>query len=160
MSSQEMQWRQVEPTEGADTLHYNSCGLPNIYLAGGFTRHKTNYGDGVSIVNVEGLHRAIGESLICSERSLSGPEIRFLRKEMKLTQDLLAEFLKIGTQQVARWEKEECSIPGPADILVRALYKQHVGKQPNVKKISAQLHQTTEHSTAKPVFFEQMLEAA
>ena len=160
MSGQEMQWRQVERAEGTDTLHYTSCGLPNIYLAGGFTRHKTNYGDGVSIVNVEGLHRAIGESLLCSEKSLSGPEVRFLRKEMKHTQESLADFLKIGVQQVARWEKEECSIPGPADILVRALFKQCLGKQPNVKKISEQLHQATQHPASKPVFFEQMLEAA
>jgi putative transcriptional regulator len=157
MSSQE--WRQVERCDG-DTLHYTSCGLPNIYLAGGFTRHKTNYGDGVSIVNVEGLHRAIGELLVCSEKSLSGPEIRFLRKEMKHTQESLAEFLKVHTQQVARWEKEENSIPGPADILVRALYKQFLGKQPNVKKISEQLHQSTSHPASKPVFFEQMQEAA
>jgi putative transcriptional regulator len=157
MSSRE--WRQVERVDG-DTLHYTSCGLPNIYLAGGFTRHKTNYGDGVSIVDVEGLHRAIGESIICSDQSLSGLEIRFLRKEMRHTQESLAEFLKLSPQQVARWEKEQNPIPGTADILVRALYKQFLGKQPNVKKISELLHESTSHAEAKPVFFEQMRKAA
>jgi putative transcriptional regulator len=157
MSSQE--WRQVEAS-GGDTFHYTSCGLPNIYLAGGFTRHKTNYGDGVSIVAVEELHRAIGESIICSQESLSGPEIRFLRKEMKLTQEGLAEFLKLQAQQIARWEKEECSIPGPADILIRASYKQYLGKQPNLKKISERLQHSASRPESKPVFFEQMQKAA
>jgi len=149
MSSQE--WRLVEHCDG-ETLHYTSCGLNNIYLAAGFTKHKTNYGDGVSIVNVEGLHRAIGESLIASEGSLSGPEIRFLRKEMKHTQVSLADFLKVDAQQVARWEKGQNDIPGPADILLRALFKQFVGKQPNVKKISEQLHQLSKHSLPKRFF--------
>lgn len=151
MKSPEWKFVELDSYEG-DTWQYKSCGLSNIYLAGGFTRHKTRYGDGVSVVNVEGLHRAIGEWIICSEASLSGEQIRFLRKEMKLTQEGLAELVKLSAQQVARWEKGEFEIPGSADILVRALYKQYIGKQPNLKKLSELLHQERTRSRQGIVF--------
>jgi putative transcriptional regulator len=145
------EWHKVETDRNnGDELHYKSCGLDNIYLVGGFTRHRTNYGDGVSIVNVEGLHRAIADSLISSEESLTGQEIRFLRKEMKLTQEGLACFVKVGAQQVARWEKDETPIPGSADILIRALYKQHVGNHANLKKMAEGLHEGSKRNSAHP----------
>jgi putative transcriptional regulator len=146
------EWRQVDHWEG-EQLHYTSCGLDNIYLVGGYTKHQTNYGEGVSIVNVEGLHRAIAETIIASENLLSGAEIRFLRKEMRYTQQTLAEYVKVDAQTVARWEKDEFAIPGSADIVVRALYKQYQGKAPNVKKLSEQLHEL-EHSTPRNMVFE------
>ncbi len=159
MSSQE--WRKVDLPDGGNALPYTTCGLDNIFLVGGFTRHQTPYGDGVSIVNVEGLHRSIADWLIASEDSLSGKEIRFLRKEMKLTQAELGELLKVTDQQVARWEKGECPIPGSSDILLRALYKHHVGKNPNVRKISEKLRQThRRHDSHQHLVFTQEAEAA
>ena len=40
--------------------HYTGCGLDNIYLANGFERKVTPYGEGVSIADADGLHEAIG----------------------------------------------------------------------------------------------------
>jgi putative transcriptional regulator len=66
--------------------HYTESGLDNIYLVGGVAHHKTPYGEGVSIVNTEGLHKAIGLWLIDLPKPLIGTELRFLRLEMELTQ--------------------------------------------------------------------------
>jgi putative transcriptional regulator len=149
MSNRE--WKRVDEAVG-DTLHYTSCGLDNIYLAGGFKRRQTRYGDGVSIVNVEGLHLAIGRSLVTGAQELTGPEIRFLRKEMKYTQEELAGMLKVSDQAVARWEKGECEIPGPAEIVIRGLYRQHVGDVVNVRKISELMQRLVKNATVRQVF--------
>ena len=44
--------------------HYKESGLDNVYLENGFTIHKTPYGEGVSIQDTAGLHKAIGVWLV------------------------------------------------------------------------------------------------
>ncbi len=106
----------------AKPYHYTMCGLDDVYLLNGFTPKETSYGSGVTVSDVEGLHRAIGFLLVNERKTLSPKELRFLRKEMNLTQAELG--LKIGQsdQQVARWEKGENEVPGPAERLIRILY--------------------------------------
>jgi putative transcriptional regulator len=139
------QWRKVEKTcEHADVLHYKSCGLDNIYLVGGFTRHKTRHGSGISIQNVEGLHLAIADMLIDSKASLTGKPIKFLRKEMKLTQVQLAALLKVDEQSVARWEKGEFQISGAAEIVLRGLYREYIGETLSLRKLSENVDSSRE----------------
>ena len=102
--------------------HYTECGLDDVYLLSGHDVHATPYGEGVSIHDVDGLHRAIGRWLALEKKSLSGKEIRFLRKELGLTQERLADRLGTTCQTLARWEKDKVPIPGPADILLRVIY--------------------------------------
>jgi putative transcriptional regulator len=147
------EWTQVDKVEG-DTLHYKSCGLDNIYLGGGFMRHQTRYGNGVSIDDIEGLHRAIGRTLVAEDRPLTGKEIRFLRKEMKYTQERLAELVKVSDQAVARWEKGENEIPGSAEIVIRALYRQHIGDSVNVRKMAEQFVRSMAKKATGPQIFE------
>jgi putative transcriptional regulator len=134
----DLDWQETDKVDG-DSLHYTSCGLPNIYLVGGFKRHKTRFGEGVSISNVEGLHRAIGRGIVGGDGPITGAEIRFLRKEMKYTQEKLAALIKVSDQAVARWEKGEFEIPGSAEIVVRALYREHIGDAVKVRKLAEQL---------------------
>jgi len=51
----------------------------------------------------------------------------FLRMELNLTQAELAGPLRAGDQQVARWEKSQCEMLGPADGLLRLLYLEEIG---------------------------------
>lgn len=39
--------------------HYTDGGLRNVWLANGYTKQKTPFGEGVAIQDVEGLTRAI-----------------------------------------------------------------------------------------------------
>lgn len=105
-----------------EPLHYVMSGLDDIYLLNGFTPKKTPYGSGVTISNIDGLHQAICIALITDKKILNPTELRFLRKEMKLTQAELAQRLGLSDQQVARWEKGESEISGPAEKLVRIFY--------------------------------------
>lgn len=105
-----------------EPYHYTECGLDSVYLLNGFAYHETPYGVGVSVANVDGLHRAIAFDLIRGKRLLAGREVRFLRKELDLSQEGLGLFLGCSGQSVARWEKGQCEMPGAADRLLRLLY--------------------------------------
>jgi len=109
-------------------FHYDSCGLPNIRLKNGFTIKESNYGEVVSIHNLEGLHRAIGLGLVNNKPTLSCDEVRFLRKEMDLPQVQLAALLGVSESTVRNWEKDRAEVPGPADRMLRTLYLEFVNE--------------------------------
>ena len=106
-------------------LHYKECGLDDVFLASGYRKVKTSYGDAVVIKDQDGLHAAIARHLVASKKALSGKEIRFLRKRMDCTQSGLARLIGVDSQTVARWEKGETeNIPGPADRIIRVVYRE------------------------------------
>lgn len=103
--------------------HYTEGGLMNVWLANGFTVRKTKHGEGVSIHDVDGLHRALAQALANKPR-LTGAEVRFLRKEMGLSQRGLGELLGVTDQAVALWERKG-RLPKTADRLLRLIYVEH-----------------------------------
>ena len=122
-------------------IEYPGCGLPNIYLSNGYTEKETPYGDTVSIDNVEGLHRAIGLEIVNKEPTLSGPEFRFLRKELELSQDKLGGLLGRDSQTIALWEKEKSDLPKMADMLLRAIYSESLNGNVQIKEMIERLNE-------------------
>lgn len=120
--------------------HYTESGLDNIYLRDGYTIHNTPYGEGVSIVDTEGLHNAIGRWLISLPKPLNGAELRFLRLEMEITQRNLAAILGTTEQTLSLWERHRNkAMPGPADRLLRALYADYVKTDGSVRAMLERL---------------------
>src|SRR5216683_6433207 len=109
-----------------NNYHYKECGLDNIYLANGFAFVERPSGREVRIKDIEGLHEAIGKTLINEKRDLSGKEIKFLRQEMLMSQALLAKLLDVAEQTVHRWEANKTDIPRAAETLIRVLYREHI----------------------------------
>jgi DNA-binding transcriptional regulator YiaG len=103
----------------AQPYHYTACGLDGVYLLNGFTLHKTDYGHGVAVKNIDALHQAIGLQLVLHRKALSPRDFRFLRKLLDLTQNELGDVLGVDGQTVARYEKGETAISGPSDRLLR-----------------------------------------
>ncbi|OHT22184.1 helix-turn-helix domain-containing protein [Edaphosphingomonas haloaromaticamans] len=101
---------------------YKECGLSGIFLQNGFSRKERDGEEFISIIDMEGLHRSIGEHLVSNRKELAPAEIKFLRKTMDLTQAELGRMMGQSSQQVARWEKGASAIPGPADRLLRILF--------------------------------------
>ena len=101
--------------------HYTECGLNNQYLVSGFEMVDTDYGLSVLIENVEGLHYASACSIAESQPHITGPEFKFIRKQMNFTQRKIAELFGCDTQTVARWEKSGRVIK-PADRFIRYLF--------------------------------------
>lgn len=102
---------------------YTESGLTNVWLANGYTIRKTKHGVGVSIHDMEGLHRALARALSNKPR-LTGTEVRFLRKEMGLSQRGLGELLGVTDQAVSLWERKG-QLPKTADRLLRLIYVEH-----------------------------------
>ena len=133
-------------------LHYTDCGLDGIYLVSGYEVEHTPYGEGITIKDQDQLHRAIGCFLVRQKKALSGKELRFLRKQMNLSQTDLGKLVQLTSQQVARWEKEHSDISGAADLLIRALFIEYVGGRLELKKLAATLDAMDEPATRKSYF--------
>jgi len=133
--------------------HYTECGLPNVWLQNGFTIHETPYGQGVSIVDVSGLHRLIGTTLARRPR-LTATGLRFLRKELGWSQKMLAKVVGSTEQTVSLWERS-ARIPASVDRLVRILYLEHVNDNVKVKQFVEQLAELDRSSGDNDLKFEQ-----
>jgi DNA-binding transcriptional regulator YiaG len=135
------------------SYHYTESGLENVYLENGFHIHKTPYGEGVSIQNTAGLHKAIGKWLVAHPHPLNGAELRFLRTEMDLTQRDLAGIIGATEQTLRLWEKNRGKhIPGTADRLLRALYSEFVGGDVQIRKMLERLADLDRMEHAKACF--------
>ena len=126
--------------KGLTMFHYTDCGLDNVFLLNGVVRHITDYGEGYSIQDSDGLHKEIGRWLIETPKFLNGAELRFLRLEMELTQRSLAGLLGSSEQNVRRWETRRMApIPGVADRFLRGLYNEFVGGDGSLRRMVERL---------------------
>jgi putative transcriptional regulator len=107
-------------------LEYRDCGLKGVWLASGY-RWETVEGVGecLEIEDVDGLHGAIAHHLVHYRKRLSGPEIRFLRVEMGLSQKRLADTLGVEEQTVSLWERSQRRPTVAAERMLRLLYLEH-----------------------------------
>ena len=106
-----------------NTYHYTQSGLDNIWLINGFEYHNTPYGKGVSVEDVEGLHKTIAEALTQKPEQLTGNEFRFLRIGLEMSQKRIGELVGKEPQTIAKWEKTE-KLNQDADFLIRHIYRQ------------------------------------
>jgi DNA-binding XRE family transcriptional regulator len=105
---------------------FTGSGLPNVYLLNGVTmRADPDYGNVVKIDNLPDLFWAIALRLVIKDHQLTGPEMRFLRKRMEMTQAKLAKELWVSDQTVANYEKGKTE-RGPADRALRLLFLAHM----------------------------------
>lgn len=123
--------------------HYESCGLPNVYLKNGFEIDETDYGKTVAIANLEGLHRALAKNILVKAGIMSAAEFRFLRKELDLSQAVLAEIMGVSEPTIRNWEagRGEQGISKLADAALRHLYVESLNCDSvvakSIKEISA-----------------------
>lgn len=120
-------------------LHYTSCGLQNIWLKNGYEIIETDYGVATSIHDLTGLHAAIGMYIVNNKPKLSGAEVRFLRKELDLSQAHLALLLGVSEVSIRGWENNRTKITKPADKLLRMLYSEHVNGNKEIKEFIERL---------------------
>lgn len=109
-----------------ELFHYTGSGLDDVYLTSGFELHETPYGKGFSIMNVEGLHKALGLDIVKNVARLNGSQVRFFRKELGLTQKALAELLGVVEDTIRNWETGRNEINKAADAFLRQYYTEYV----------------------------------
>jgi len=111
-------------------FHYVACGLPNVWLANGYTETTDGSGDSYfNIADIKELHTAIAHSLVEKESRLTGAEFRFLRSELKMSRKTLGELIDYTADAVKKWEYGENPIPKLADANLRKFFLeiQHEG---------------------------------
>lgn len=102
---------------------YTESGLTNVFLDGMMTLYcPTCQSDFPEIENVPALHAKIAEILMRKPYVLTGRELRFLRKEMRMKAKDLATVLGVTPTTVSRWETGEERLGIANDRLIRSLY--------------------------------------
>ena len=109
-----------------EKYHYVECGLDYIYLANGFRRFDSQRGPSIAIRDIDALHQAIGQHICDQKKDLSGQEIRFLRREVLMSQASLARMLGVKEQTVHRWEAGKTTMPKAAESILRVLYMEQI----------------------------------
>ena len=62
------------------------------------------------------------------ENKMTGENFFDTRHDLNLTQEKLADFLKISTRQIQRYENGFSEIPGSTEILMRLLVTRRIPK--------------------------------
>lgn len=120
---------------------YTESGLTNIRLVNGYRKVRTSEGTGVSIEDVDGLHRVIARHLVHHKPRLAGKEFRFLRTELDMSQAKLAQMLGTTDQAVARWERGRSRVPKMAERFLRAIYREISEGNARIEKMVDRLNQ-------------------
>lgn len=131
--------------------HYTECGLPNVWLGNGYKFRKTSSGEvAVSIMDADKLHISIGRELAARPR-LTGAGFRYLRKELGLSQNRLAEAVGASVESVSLWERTG-KIPKSADRIVRAMYLEKIDGNVQITKMIERLIELDNKPESKLVF--------
>lgn len=101
--------------------NYRGALLANVWLASGYTKHQTKWGEGFSYEDLDGLFDAIANAVCLSDMPLDGAAVRFLRKRLGLTQQELGKEMGVSDQAVAKWEKGTTEVPVACARLLKAL---------------------------------------
>jgi putative zinc finger/helix-turn-helix YgiT family protein len=103
--------------------HYTESGLNNVFLEGVKVLYCSACDEElVELEDVPGLHAKIAEILLRKPFILTGPELRFLRKEMRMKAKDLAIVLGVTPTTVSRWETGDERLGVANDRLIRSLY--------------------------------------
>jgi DNA-binding transcriptional regulator YiaG len=104
--------------------------LKNQYLLDGYKLIETPYGEALVVEDMEELHRSIAWNLVETKPFLTGPEFRFIRKTLGLTQATIAEITGYDEQTARRWETLG-RVPKWADHAIRYIYRDYEnGEEP------------------------------
>jgi putative zinc finger/helix-turn-helix YgiT family protein len=105
------------------SYHYTESGLNNVYLENIELRVCESCGAVTPrIPRILQLHETIARAIVSQPNSLSGPEIRFLRKQLGLKAKEFAAYLRTDVSTYSRWENDGQPISPQSDLLIRLMY--------------------------------------
>lgn len=130
--------------------HYRESGLQNVWLANGYHTKKTANGKAVSIVAADQLHEAIGRN-IARKGYMTGGELRFLRKELDLSQSRFGKLIGASEESVSLWERRG-RVPKSACRIMQAIYLEKIDGNVKIKKLIEDLAELDRHHQEKVIF--------
>lgn len=105
---------------------YSGLGFPVILM--GVKPKKTPYGKSLNIDH-EVLRKSVFKMLIEKPGRFLGAEIKFIRHEMGLSQEVFADLVISERSSVAKWEKKDLKPTGMAEsteIMIRIEMSKHL----------------------------------
>lgn len=130
--------------------HYTESGLRNVWLTNGYTFKSIDGEAAVAISGADELHETIGRTL-AHKPYLTGTELRFLRKELGLSQKRLADLIGSTEQTVSLWERKG-RMPRGYDRLIRILYLESLDGNVKVQEMIDRLVDLDKRAEEKLVF--------
>lgn len=108
--------------------HFLESGLENVHLSNAdIWRCNACREEIVSIPRSMELMKSIAESILLKPTSLSGAEIRFLRKNLAMKINEFSQLLGVDRVTVSRWENDHEKPSRSADRLIRLTYAVEAG---------------------------------
>lgn len=119
--------------------HYRECGLDNVWLSNGYKVKETNYGEAVTVVDVDGLVAALALNLTEKKGQLTGKEFRFLRLWLCMSQEGIARLMSVQEQSVSLWERTG-RVTKQGDTLVRLLVLERLNGDGKIEEIISRIN--------------------
>lgn len=103
--------------------HYQECGVSNVFLGNIDVYECPACGSRVPIIScITELHEVMAEAFALKPTPLTGEEIRFIRKELKLTGKEFSRYLGITHTVLSKWENNKVRVGQVSDRLIRLFY--------------------------------------
>lgn len=126
-------------SEHKNLHHYMDCGLDNVWLDGGFDYIESPYGEAITITDMDGLHKCIGQCLIAKASALTGMEFRFIRTELDLSQETIGELCGVNERTIRKYETEDEFVLEPANTIVRVIYRERYDPSATYEEMRKQI---------------------
>lgn len=114
-------------------------GLPNVYLNGGVLVQGAGEEQTIAYSDLDGLYKALARTIALRLSSMSGGELRFLRKRLGMSQSDVAALGDKTDQVAAKWEKGTLPVPKAEANLLRFAVLSKFGTQRDIAWLASQL---------------------
>lgn len=108
---------------------YIESGLDNVTIIGANFTEEIDGEECLSIPQIGLLHTIILIGIVMHKYAMTSAELQFIRVELGLTQDQLAELLHSNPQQIDHWERDVEPLDRRSEILLRQLVIDRLGQR-------------------------------
>lgn len=126
--------------------HYLESGLSHVFLVGVTVYSCPNCElQSADIPDMDGLHKLIAKDLILTPIATTGEELRFLRKEARMTPKVFAELVGVDPKTVSNWESSE-KLSKQTDVALRFLIASELFRDDELDEVLTSLAELAKHS--------------
>lgn len=133
-------------------LKYCHLAADDLYLENGYESSIVCGEEVFSYISEDKLEVAIAQHLVHLPKPLNGPQLRFLRRKLGLSQEALAQNVDKDVQTIARLEKSKDALPRPIELVIRLVFIKQFSPQMSVAELAKILDRSAHVPNARVVF--------
>lgn len=116
-------------------ITYPHFAFTQLRLVNGYRELDTEYGPAREYEREDELEHCIRRLVVRKPGALTGPELRFLRRGLEISQAAFGQMLDRDAQTVARWEKSFDAVPKFVDLMVRMRFAERFDPELSIKQM-------------------------